>query len=160
DGGRDDRRGRDGGRDDRRGRDGGRDDRRGRDGGRDNRNSNQHGDNDWECPKCSNSNFSFRTECNMCGQPKRERAARSQSNDWQGEDRRMGDRRGEVEKRAGDWDCPDCGKSNFAKRNDCFSCGRSKRVGGPKPKGHHRKSRDPSPLQSADYGRGRGGRNR
>ncbi len=27
-------------------------------------------DNDWVCPKCSNSNFSFRTECNRCGEPR------------------------------------------------------------------------------------------
>ena len=46
-----------------------------------------------------------------------------------------------------------CGKSNFAKRNDCFGCGRSKRVGGPRSKGHHRKLKDPPPLHSAKYGR-------
>ena len=27
-------------------------------------------DNDWECKKCNNINFSFRTECNRCGEPK------------------------------------------------------------------------------------------
>ena len=27
-------------------------------------------DNDWECPKCNNSNFSFRKECNRCGEPR------------------------------------------------------------------------------------------
>ena len=26
--------------------------------------------NDWECKKCNNINFSFRTECNRCGEPK------------------------------------------------------------------------------------------
>ena len=25
---------------------------------------------DWICPKCNNSNFSFRTECNTCGEPR------------------------------------------------------------------------------------------
>ena len=27
-------------------------------------------DNDWTCTKCNNSNFSFRKECNRCGEPK------------------------------------------------------------------------------------------
>ncbi len=27
-------------------------------------------DNDWDCHKCGNSNFSFRTECNRCGEPR------------------------------------------------------------------------------------------
>ena len=25
---------------------------------------------DWICPKCNNSNFAFRTECNRCGEPR------------------------------------------------------------------------------------------
>ena len=66
---------RDGRRDDRRG---GRDDRgyqsRDRQGGRFERNDRGRGDNrgggDWDCPKCQNSNFAFRTECNRCGEPK------------------------------------------------------------------------------------------
>ena len=56
-----------------------------------------------------------------------------------------------------DWDCPQCGKSNFAKRTECFSCGRSKRIGGPRRKGHHF-SRDPAPLRSHRYGKGAGRR--
>ena len=76
------------------------------------------------------------------------------SRKWEGNDRRPGDRREAPQPRAGDWECPQCGKSNFAKRNECFSCGRSKRVGGPRNKGHHRKLKDPPPLQSAKYGRG------
>ena len=51
-----------------------------RGGRRDNRNNRQRdgrrnsgkifSDNDWDCHKCSNSNFSFRTECNRCGEPR------------------------------------------------------------------------------------------
>ena len=51
-----------------------------RGGRRDNRNNRQRdgrrnsgkifSDNDWVCPKCNNSNFSFRTECNRCGEPR------------------------------------------------------------------------------------------
>ncbi|MBT5391580.1 MAG: hypothetical protein HOL22_04445, partial [Euryarchaeota archaeon] len=57
-----------------------RDDRRGgdrgyqsrdRQGGRfernDRRQDNRNGG-DWDCPKCQNSNFAFRTECNRCGE--------------------------------------------------------------------------------------------
>jgi len=113
-----------------------------------------HSNNDWTCNECGNSNFSFRTECNRCGIAKGRGKPRQQKK-WSGDERRFGDRRQEKpEKRAGDWDCPQCGKSNFAKRTDCFSCGRSKRVGGPRTKGHHRKLREPKALHSVRYGRG------
>ncbi|MBT7459764.1 MAG: hypothetical protein HN794_01840, partial [Euryarchaeota archaeon] len=67
-----DRGSRDGGR-----RDGGRGnfDRGSRDGGRGNfdrgnRGRNDSNDGDWDCPKCNNSNFARRTECNRCGEPR------------------------------------------------------------------------------------------
>ena len=106
------------GRDDRRGGDRrGRDDRnRGRSSDRrDNRRSNQetHSRNDWICGECGNSNFSFRTECNRCSAPKGR--GKGSSKQWQGNDRRAGDRREAPQPRAGDWECPQCGKSNFAK---------------------------------------------
>ena len=224
-------RGRD--RDDNR-RDNRRDDRRGRDRGR-SQNNDRHGDNDWVCPKCNNSNFAFRQECNRCGEPRGssrgggndrrqrdDRRGRDNRRDdrrgrdnrggrddrrserrprddrqWSGDDRRMGarnntdnkpqselkpqfeekprDNRRNREERprrddrrssnrvtandkpqANDWNCPQCGKSNFAERTECFACGRSKRIGGPKRKGHHF-SRDPSPLRTHRYGKGRGG---
>ena len=153
--------------------------------GKERRGNERHGNNDWDCPKCNNSNFSFRTECNRCGEPKgrgkrnrndrrnqrderrgnRERNKRQSdrrpqrgSREWSGNDRRMGDRGdSSPPARAGDWDCPQCGKSNFAKRTECFSCGRSKRIGGPRRKGHHF-SRDPAPLRSHRYGKGAGRR--
>ena len=50
--------------------------------------------------------------------------------------------------RPGDWECPQCGKSNFAKRNECFGCGRSKRVGGPRRRGHHRGNQRSSKILS------------
>ena len=154
--GRDNRRGRDDhrGRNDRNsGR--GRDDRRGKDDrrGRNDRNSGRdtHSRNDWTCGECGNVNYSFRTECNRCGAPKGR--GRGSSKQWTGNERRAGDRREEPQPRAGDWECPQCGKSNFAKRNECFGCGRSKRVGGPKQRGHHRKLKDPPPLHPTKYGR-------
>ena len=104
--------------------------------------------------ECGNSNFSFRTECNRCGAPKG-RGGRGPSKQWTGNDRRAGDRNESPQPRAGDWECRKCKKMNFAKRNECFSCRTPKRVGGPKRKGHHRSHRDPPPLHSAKYGRGR-----
>ncbi|RJU86685.1 MAG: hypothetical protein DWC02_04235 [Candidatus Poseidoniales archaeon] len=145
--GHDDRRGRN---DRRRGDRGGRDSRRDRGDRRGNQGT--HSNNDWECRECKNSNFSFRTECNRCGAPKGRGGAPSRT--WEGNDRRPGDRREAPKSRPGDWDCPQCGKSNFAKRNECFSCGRSKRVGGPR-KGHHRKLKEPLPLHSVKYGNDR-----
>ena len=155
---------------------------------RDKNDNDRHGKNDWECSKCNNSNFSFRTECNRCGEPKgrdsgsrndrrpqrgerrgrernpRQNDRRSKRDDdrkprrdgreWSGNERRRGDRgSSSPTPQAGDWDCPQCGKSNFAKRTECFSCGRSKRIGGARRKGHHF-SRDPSPLRSHRYGKG------
>ncbi|HIF15727.1 MAG TPA: hypothetical protein EYQ85_00520 [Candidatus Poseidoniales archaeon] len=113
-----------GGRDDRRSRDdrGGRDDRRGRDdrGGRDDRSSG-----DWFCRKCSNSNFSFRTECNRCNAPK------PGGRDGGRDERRGGrDDRGRQDRSGGDWDCPKCNNSNFSFRTECNRCNAPKGGGG------------------------------
>ena len=57
---------------------------------RDSRNNRSYGkekkifaDNDWTCAKCNNSNFSFRKECNRCGEPKNSNSARGNHNDAQ-----------------------------------------------------------------------------
>ncbi|MGB2120322.1 MAG: zinc finger protein [Candidatus Poseidoniaceae archaeon] len=156
--GRNDRRSNDRERRDDRDRGRSRDDRgRGRsrdDRGNNRRQNENHSRNDWDCGECGNSNFSFRTECNRCGAPKG-RGGRGPSKQWTGNDRRPGDRNDDPQPRAGDWECRKCKKMNFAKRNECFSCRTPKRVGGPKRKGHHRSHRDPPPLHSAKYGRGR-----
>ena len=44
--------------------------------GRDDRREGRAATGDWICPKCSNSNFSFRTECNTCGEPRGTRLMR------------------------------------------------------------------------------------
>ncbi|MDP6870578.1 MAG: zinc finger protein [Candidatus Poseidoniaceae archaeon] len=137
---------------DNRHRESGRDDRRPR--RNDRQRGGTHSNNDWTCGECGNSNYSFRSECNRCGKSKG-RGNTGQRKKWDNNERRFGERKETPQKRPGDWDCPQCGKSNFAKRNDCFSCGRSKRVGGPRTKGHHRKSKDPLPLHSAKYGKRR-----
>ena len=95
--GRDDRRGgRDRFQSNDRGR--GRDDRRG---GRDRFRSQGNGRDgqrpgDWICPKCSNLNFSFRTECNTCGEP------RGNTPDAPRDDRGRGDQRGGGRRYGGD----------------------------------------------------------
>ena len=146
-------------RNDRRGRDGGRghqsggqryerrDDRSGRDQG------NRGGD--WTCPKCKNSNFAFRTECNRCDAKKPEGAGdrsdggggyRGDSghgrkdrggqrgdrggyrSDRGGRDGGRSEKRGND--RGGDWHCPKCNNSNFAFRTECNRCDAKKPEGG------------------------------
>ena len=163
-GGRDDNRG---GRDDNRGRD---DSRGNRDGGRDSNRSNGQRDgpdnsNDWECPKCQNSNFSFRSECNRCGlekeggepSPSRQRSDRSGGRDGGNRDRRdsgsdrfsgSDNRSGGNESRMdGDWDCPKCHNNNFARRDECNRCGLA-RSGGAR--------RDPGRSSGGGYSGGGG----
>ncbi|MAU74629.1 MAG: hypothetical protein CMA22_05395 [Euryarchaeota archaeon] len=41
-----------------------------RDFDRGSRGRNDSNDGDWDCPKCNNSNFARRTECNRCGEPR------------------------------------------------------------------------------------------
>ena len=91
----DDRRG---GRDDRRG---GRDDR----GNRGGRGGEIYNDNDWDCPKCQNSNFAFRNECNRCGEPRGGGGGRGRSDDRRGgrDDRSRGGDRGYQSQRPTRW---------------------------------------------------------
>ena len=181
-GGRDDRRGgrdRYGGRDDRRdGRDNrGRDDRRG---GRDNRSRFDNGG-DWDCPKCNNSNFARRTECNRCqaprpgGQGGQDRGRRDNYRDNRGRDDRRGgrdnrgrdDRRGSRDNRndgkfdnSNDWDCPMCKNSNFSFRSACNKCGLEREGGAPRPdRGRARNDGGRGGYGGRDGGRdNRGGR--
>ncbi|DAC36071.1 MAG TPA: hypothetical protein D7I05_00340 [Candidatus Poseidoniales archaeon] len=129
----------------------GRDDRRGgrdryqsndRGRGRDDRRGGSRGG-DWDCPKCNNSNFAFRTECNRCGEPRGDAPSKpgdggfDRRNDRRGGfDRRNNDRRGGFDRRndrrgggrdnsrnRGDWDCPKCNNLNYSFRTECNSCG-------------------------------------
>ncbi|MBT3476601.1 MAG: hypothetical protein HN458_01470 [Euryarchaeota archaeon] len=155
----DDRRG---GRDDRRG---GRDDR----GNRGGRGGEIYTDNDWECPKCQNSNFAFRTECNRCGEPRGGGGGRGRSDDRRGgrNDRSRGGDRGyqsrdrqggrferggaggNEDRRDGDWDCSKCQNSNFAFRTECNRCGAPRGGGGGGNRGPRRDSRDRPPQRDS-----------
>jgi len=147
---RDQNRGRFDRQDSRRGRDGGRGgydrggnrDRRGQDRGRGGQDGNRGGD--WDCPKCKNSNFAFRTECNRCETAKPQGGGGGSNhqrgrNDGRGRDRSDGrgrdrsDGRGRDRNdgnRGGDWTCPKCKNSNFAFRNKCNRCEADKPSGG------------------------------
>ena len=56
---------------------------------------------DWDCPKCNNSNFSFRTECNRCGEPRGDARGAPRNDRRSGFDRRNNDRRGGFDRRGG-----------------------------------------------------------
>ncbi|MDC0528168.1 hypothetical protein OAO11_03625, partial [Candidatus Poseidoniaceae archaeon] len=143
-------------RDDRRGGDRfGGNDRRGGD-RRGNDRSNNRMDGDWDCPKCHNDNFAWRTECNKCGAPKGGGGGRPPRRDdrrggdrFGGNDRRGGDRRGN-ERRSGevfndnDWDCPQCNNSNFAFRQECNRCGLPRSGGQSSPRRDDRRGGDRS----------------
>ena len=161
---------------DRGSRDGGRGnfDRGSRDGGRGNfdRGSrdrrNDSNDGDWDCPKCNNSNFARRTECNRCGEPRGAGGGRRDGGrgnfDRGSRDggRRDGGRgnfdRGSRDRRNdsndGDWDCPKCNNSNFARRTECNRCGEPRGAGG----GRRGGGRGNFDRGSRDGGRRDGGR--
>lgn len=64
-------------------------------------------DGDWDCPKCTNLNFAFRTHCHKCREPRPGYEGQEEA------DTRP--------KRPGDWDCA-CGANNFAFRTSCMRC--------------------------------------
>ena len=47
----------------------------------DDRQKKVYADNDWTCKKCNNVNFSFRKECNRCGEPKDGQSGGRRNND-------------------------------------------------------------------------------
>jgi len=72
---------------------------------------------DWLCVKCNNSNFSWRTECNIstCKAPKPEKDRDGQYNpyDVSGQGFQV------FVNENGDWMCPKCNNVNFAWRKVC-----------------------------------------
>ncbi|MCH1537577.1 MAG: hypothetical protein L7S48_04145, partial [Candidatus Poseidonia sp.] len=90
-------------------------------GGQRRNNFDNHGDNDWDCPKCNNSNFARRTVCNLCEEPRPGGGGQRQGgrNDFQRRDRNGG---GRETFNDNDWTCPECKNSNFSFRQECNRC--------------------------------------
>ena len=84
-------------------------------------------DGEWDCSKCGVNNFSRRTECFKCHEPKSGSGGGGGGGGYRRDDR-GGDRDGErerrppPEKREGDWECKSCNRNNFARNTDCFKC--------------------------------------
>ncbi len=154
-------------------RDFGRDNRRGND--RDNRHRgndrrDSHGDNDWDCPKCNNSNFARRVECNRCGAPKPgggdsgdRRNSRYDSRPPRRDDRPRRDSRDRNNNRPerktftdNDWECKKCNNSNFSFRTECNRCGEPKPGGGGnnRDRGPRRDDRSSRDRRGSDRGSG------
>ena len=165
-------------RDQRRDRNGGRDDRRGsRDERREQRR--HQPSEDWDCPECRNSNFSFRQNCNRCEAPRpstgRSSARRDERyggrDDRRGRDGGRDDRRGRDGGRdsnrssnrdgadnSNDWECPKCQNNNFSFRAECNRCGLEREGGAPRPgrQGNDRRGgRDGGYQDRRDGGRDR-----
>jgi len=80
-------------------------------------------DGEWDCPSCGINNFSRRTECFKCHEPKGGAGGGGGRREERGGDRDGGyERRPPPEKREGDWECKSCNRNNFARNTDCFKC--------------------------------------
>lgn len=73
---------------------------------------------DWDCPNCGDVCYATRSECRKCKTSKPEHLAgaapapfRAPMNGGLGPSRR-----------AGDWDCPQCGDVQYASRTECRKC--------------------------------------
>ncbi|KAI5058574.1 hypothetical protein GOP47_0026744 [Adiantum capillus-veneris] len=85
---------------------------------------------DWTCPKCGNTNFAFRTICNMrkCNTPK----PAPQPFRGQGKSSAAGEGLPE-----GSWTCDQCGNVNYSFRTKC----NRRNCGAPKPDGKQQGSK-------------------
>ena len=132
---------------DRSSRGGGRDDRRERRNDR----SGTFNDNDWDCPECSNSNFSFRQSCNRCDAPRP--GGRSTNNRSQG-GRSYGGRSRDGDRSYGGRRDDRNGGRSYGGRSDDRNGGRS--TGGRSNERQHRDDGERRNRDNGDNG-GRGG---
>ncbi|CAL0330928.1 unnamed protein product [Lupinus luteus] len=72
---------------------------------------------DWECSRCNNRNYGFRSFCNRCKQSRLLVDTTTPSHSkWL--------------PRIGDWICSGCTNNNYASREKCKKCGEAKEVAG------------------------------
>jgi len=97
---------------------------------------------DWNCAKCGNLNFAFRTEChrNNCQEPR----PPGDEGSVPGAARATAGGYGRAQ--GGDWNCEKCGYMNFARRTECNQC-KEPRTGG---------NRRPPGNSGGNYGQARG----
>ncbi|EYU20511.1 hypothetical protein MIMGU_mgv1a009717mg [Erythranthe guttata] len=68
---------------------------------------------DWECSRCENRNYAFRSFCNRCKQPRLLVDCKTPADSkWL--------------PRIGDWICSGCTNNNYASREKCKKCGQPK----------------------------------
>lgn len=90
---------------------------------------------DWTCPFCKEMCFGSKSECYKCG-TSRYGASGSEYSTGKGTGYKGSGQKGSSGKsRPGDWDCPSCGKMNFAFRDHCLDCQEMKPVTGSSFKG-------------------------
>jgi len=76
-------------------------------------------DEDWNCPECRNLNYHFRNNCNSCGVANPVPRKPFNTNTSTGAP--IPSKPFNPTRRPGDWDCPKCGKMNFASRTKCYT---------------------------------------
>jgi hypothetical protein len=116
---------------------------------------------DWDCPACGANNFAGRTSCFKCRETAPEEVLATASQ-YRPQQREYREPREPREAQPGDWDCPECGANNFARRTRCFKCGESApeevlaaRGYEDRDRGYGRGGeRDYAPRERRDYGRG------
>jgi len=84
---------------------------------------------DWSCPSCNAHNYSDKIACYVCSVPKPEGGLGGHRGGFNGVQQvgfnggqQAGFQRPREERRAGDWDCPQCNAHNFAFKTACFKC--------------------------------------
>lgn len=74
---------------------------------------------DWDCPNCGDVVYGTRVECRKCKTSKPEHLGPVTSNP--SFTKPMNNGLG-PSRRAGDWDCPNCGDVQYASRTECRKC--------------------------------------
>ena len=85
---------------------------------------------DWDCSSCGAMVFASKSHCYQCNAPKPGGQAAWGGQEWAGQDYAPAQQQPSQNRRAGDWDCPQCGALVFASRWECFKCNSPRPDGG------------------------------